>query len=110
MHRQGHRAHTITATRSSTYVIKGGTNNSSLDLDGLARLLLGGVVVSNLLVQSSPGLGPDKLGGLLSLVKHVAALGAGQSDGLTITTDEADTVTRVNSSLAEGAQISSAMR
>jgi hypothetical protein len=48
-------------------------------------LLLGLVIVLHLVVDSSPGKSPHQLGGLLSLVKHVAGLGGTQDDRLYVT-------------------------
>lgn len=44
--------------------------------------LLSNIVISELLVQASPGLGPHQLGGLLSVVQQGLGLGGTQKDGL----------------------------
>jgi hypothetical protein len=56
-----------------------------------------------LLVKSSPGLGPHQLGRLLAVKQKALALGVGESDRLSISADESDTVTGVDSVLTESA-------
>jgi len=69
-----------------------GTDSTS-DLSGL---LAGLTLVLALLVKLSPGLSPLKLIGLLVLENHGQALVATNKDGLSISTDELNTVTRID--------------
>ena len=62
------------------------------------------------LIQTSPSLSPHKLSGLLLLVDHALAFRTANSNGLTISADEAHTMTRVNSVLAKSAQFSSILK
>lgn len=72
--------------------------------------LLGNVVVSELLVQSSPGLSPHQLSRLLSVVQQGSGLGGAHKHGLAVSADELDAVARVDSVFAESAKFGSVCR
>ena len=80
-------------------VIEGDTDDGTGDLVGAAAVLLDGDIGGTLLVQTAPGLGPNKLGGLLPLHGKAVGLGSAEKDRFAITTDEKLTVTGVDTVL-----------
>ncbi len=77
------------------------TNNTTSYAKSLADLLSGNTLLLTLLVHLSPGLGPHELSGLLLLSDHAHALVAGNKDGLSISADKLNSVSRVDSELRE---------
>ena len=64
------------------YLIKRSTDDSTLELDGLACSAALELSLLGLLVHAAPSLGPSELGRLLLLLNHVLGLGADHNDHL----------------------------
>ena len=86
-------------------IIERKTDNGTGDLVGAGTALLDNGIGGSLLVQTTPGLGPYKLGGLLPLHGKAEGLGSAEEDRLAITTDEKLTVTGVDTVLGKSTEL-----
>ena len=80
----------------------GGTDNGTLDLDGLAGTALGNFLGGSLLVEAAVEDGPVEFTGVLLGLEVGSALSIQQTEGLGITTDKDDTMTGINLGTREG--------
>jgi len=77
-------------------IIQAESDNSTGNLVDTTGALLGGGLGDTLLVEATPGLGPDELGGLFALEGEGVGFGGTEEDGLSVATDEEGSVSGVD--------------
>lgn len=80
----------------------GGTDDSTLDLDGLAGATLGDFLGGSLLVETTVEDGPAEFTGILLGLEVGGTLTVQQTEGLGVTTDKDDTMAGINLGTRKG--------